>query len=86
MKVKDKDNFKIDKFHSIQWGKSSWENGKDKSIRNKYLNANMKFNRVGSGEISWKDFNIMVLESIKRNEFSEEEKKELLFELLKSIK
>ena len=86
MKVNEQDNHKIDNLHFIQWGKSSWENDNDISIRNKYLNSQGKFNRVGSGEISWNDFNIMILESLKRDKFSVNEKKDLLFELLKSLK
>jgi len=58
--------------HSIEWGKSTWDN-KSFSIRNRYNLENGKFNKAGSGEIPWEDFKKMIVESIKRDYFSSKE-------------
>jgi hypothetical protein len=72
MKVKDKIDISND--HSIEWGDSSWGNGADVSIRNRYDNkVNGGFNVRGSSELPWYDFNNMIIESINRNHFSKSE-------------
>ena len=56
MKVKKENKFEVNKNHYIEWGKSTWSNGADLSIRNKILNKKGKYNRISSSEISWNDF------------------------------
>lgn len=69
-----KDKLKISNDHSIEWGESSWDNGNDFSIRNRFdNNSNGGFNIRGSSELPWCDFNIMIIESINRNHFSKEQ-------------
>jgi len=80
MKVKDKIN--VLNNHSIEWGDSTCENGDNFSIRNRFDNAtNGKFNLRGSAELSWVDFNKMIIESINRNHFSKSE----IFEISNAI-
>ncbi len=63
---------KIDERHSIEWGKSTWDEN-EYSIRNRFNTEEGRFNKIASSEIPWFDFNLMILESIKRNRFSKEE-------------
>jgi hypothetical protein len=63
--------------HSIEWGHPTWAEGEpfveqNKSIRNRY-DREGGFNYAASGEIPWNDFNLMILESIRRNHFSKGE-------------
>lgn len=72
MNVNDKIDISND--HSIEWGDSSWDNGADSSIRNRFDNKiNGGFNVRGSSELPWNDFNRMIIESIGRNHFSKSE-------------
>lgn len=75
MKVEDK--FMISEHHSIEWGTSTHESNDDFSIRNRY-DVNGRFNRLGSAEIYFSDFNIMINESLKRKLFSKKEIQEIL--------
>jgi len=86
MKIKKENKFEVNKNHYIEWGKSTWNNGADLSIRNKILNKKGKYNRISSSEISWNDFNNMIIQSIKKSKFSDIELKEILFELIKNMK
>jgi len=61
-----------DKTHRIEWGVSTYET-KSKCIRNRFDNKHGKFNKTGSSEIHWDDFVMMILESLKRNEFADKE-------------
>lgn len=82
MNVKDKIDISSD--HSLEWGESSWDNGADFSIRNRYDNkVNGGFNVRGSSELPWRDFNKMILESISRNHFTKAEIFEILIEITK---
>lgn len=46
----------------------------EKSIRNRFNNSiNGRFNKFGSSEINWNNFNEMIIQSIRNNEFSKEE-------------
>lgn len=58
--------------HSIEWGESTWDEN-EFSIRNRYDTIDGRFNKSGSSEISWEDFNLMIIESIRRNLFSPDE-------------
>jgi hypothetical protein len=68
------DTLEISNEHSIEWGESSWGNGIDFSIRNRFDNkVNGGFNIRGSSELPWTDFNRMIIESINRNHFAKAE-------------
>lgn len=58
--------------HSIEWGESTWDED-EFSIRNRYDTIDGRFNKAGSSEIAWEDFNLMIIESIRRNHFSPDE-------------
>ena len=83
MNVKEKTPIRNN--HSIEWGEATW-NRDDKSIRNRYDTEEGKFNMRGSGEIPWEDFNMMIIESIKRGKFSNSELAEILIEIGNKIK
>ncbi len=83
--MKPKDRINLSKDHSIEWGESSWDNGSDFSIRNRFdNNSNGGFNIRGSSELPWHDFNTMILESIKRNHFTESDITNILIEIAKN--
>ena len=84
MKTKDilDDNNKNN--HSIEWGVSTW-NQTEFSIRNRYNTSNGKFNKSGSSEIPWDDFNLMILESIERKHFSKKELASILYKIADNI-
>jgi hypothetical protein len=67
MNVSDK--LVIDNNHSIEWGDATWDED-DFSIRNRFDSDEGRFNKAGSSEIPWADFNQMILESIRRNHFT----------------
>ena len=74
--------------HSIEWGDAEWTKGKtpkEKSIRSRYTNKAGRFNYAGSSEVPWSDFNGMILESIKRKQFSKEELAEILAEIIRNF-
>ena len=83
MDVKDK--LTINDNHSLEWGKSTW-NPANLSIRNRYNTEEGKFNHAGSSEIPWGDFNLMIIESLKRNKFSKDEVSNLLKSIAETIK
>lgn len=66
--------------HSIEWGESTWDSN-SLSIRNRYNLPSGKFNKAGSGEIFWGDFKMMVIESIKKDKFTNVE----IADILKTI-
>lgn len=81
-----KDRVQDSEGHSIEWGAATW-NPNDLSIRNRYDNVDSgKFNRSGSGEIPWKDFNLMINHSISRGKFSKEELAEILVSIAANLK
>jgi hypothetical protein len=55
--------------HSIEWGEATWDKT-DFSIRNRYDSTSGRFNKAGSSEIPWADFIQMIIESIRRNHFT----------------
>lgn len=79
------DKLKINDSHSIEWGDATWDED-DFSIRNRFDNSNGTFNKAGSSEIPWYDFNLMILESIKRGHFSKAELGDILKEISDRIK
>jgi len=83
MDVKDK--FSTSNFHSVEWGEATW-NDKEKSVRNRYDTVQGKFNKAGSSEIPWKDFKIIIRESISRNHFDNKELGEFLDEISTKLK
>lgn len=66
------DRISFDNHHSIEWGEATWDNG-DFSIRNRYNKDDGGFNYAGSSELPWADFNEMILESIRRLHFTNEQ-------------
>jgi len=77
MEIDDNFKNKEDKLHSIEWGHPTWAEGEprsesNKSIRNRYDRVG-GFNYAASAEVPWNDFNLMIIESIKRKHFSKEE-------------
>ena len=70
MNVEDK--LVIDNFHSIEWGAATWDED-DFSIRNRFDGEAGRFNKASSSEIPWTDFNQMIIESIRRNHFTNDE-------------
>lgn len=70
--MKTNDNIAIDNNHSIEWGESTWDK-KEISIRNRFDNEDGKFIHSASNEISWNDFNTMIIESVKKNHFTVKE-------------
>lgn len=77
-----KNSIKISKIHSIEWGGATW-NSISKSIRNRYDNAEGdKFNYAASAEIPWADFMTMIIESLKKNQFEEQEIKKITNQIL----
>ncbi|HEX9979293.1 MAG TPA: hypothetical protein VGB50_01865 [Flavobacterium sp.] len=65
--------------HTIEWGDSTWDNGADFSIRNRYDNTSTGgFNVRGSSEIPWHDFNRMINESLANGQFSTSEIADIL--------
>lgn len=66
------DRIPIGTHHSIEWGEATWDNS-DFSIRNRYDKEDGGFNYAGSSELPWTDFNQMILESIRRNHFTNEQ-------------
>ncbi|WP_158858679.1 hypothetical protein [Lunatibacter salilacus] len=67
--------------HSIEWGNATWDVN-DFSIRNRFDNAiTGKFNKAGSGEIPWKDFKLMIKQSILKKQLGNAE----LADILKDI-
>ncbi|MFV8280538.1 hypothetical protein ACNKXS_03285 [Christiangramia marina] len=81
MNVKDKNTLGFG--HSIEWGEATWDNTEN-SIRNRYDNADNKFNVRGSSEVPWTDFNTMILESLSRKKFNNTEAQAIRDELKKS--
>ncbi|WP_312421068.1 hypothetical protein [Epilithonimonas sp.] len=76
MKVRHSKFFKDLPNYSIEWGDGTWSKGweeKDFAIRNRYNKEDGGFNIRGSAEIPWTDFNRMIIESIKENQFSKKE-------------
>lgn len=74
------DNFEIEPQHSIEWGRPTWavkNKTTDTSIRNRY-DREGGFNYAASSEIPWDDFKIMILQSIVRNHFSQDELQEIV--------
>ena len=63
--------------HRIQVGKSSWDNGADRSVRSAYYRDNNQFNYAGSAEVSTSDLIEMVRFAVETMHFSEQELKEL---------
>lgn len=78
--------------YSIEWGLATWtqdedEEDKESVVRNRYDRADGGFNVRGSSEISMTDFNRLIDESIKENQFSSKELKSILkMTLKKNIK
>ena len=76
MNVNDK--FQNIDSHSIEWGDSTWDED-DFSIRNRYDNVETgRFNKAGSSEVPWADFNLMVNQSILRGHFTNTQLAEIL--------
>ena len=64
--------------HSIEWGDATWDED-DFSIRNRYDNVETgRFNKAGSSEVPWEDFNLMVNQSIVRGHFTNAQISEIL--------
>lgn len=78
MEVTDK--LIIDNNHSLEWGASTWDKD-DFSIRNRFDSDEGRFNKAGSSEIPWADFNTMILESLRRNHFSRQQIAEITNEI-----
>lgn len=74
------DKLVIDSNHSIEWGESTWDED-DFSIRNRFDSDEGRFNKAGSSEIPWADFNQMILESIRRNHFTSNQIAEITREI-----
>jgi len=80
MKANEKYPNPTDANHLIEWGEATWDKNSF-SIRNRYNLPSGKFNKAGSGEIPWRDFKIMITESINKDIFTNSE----LAEILKTI-
>ena len=81
MEVKHSKAFKDSTNHFIEWGYGTWSQNwetKDFAIRNRYNKDDGGFNLRGSAEISWSDFNQLIVESIKEKQFSNKELRKLL--------
>ena len=88
MKVKHSKTFKNLPNYSIEWGDGTWSQDwedKDFAIRNRYNKDDGGFNVRGSAEIPWTDFNRMIVESIKENQFSKKELRIMLKIIIKHI-
>lgn len=94
MEVKHSKSFPNINNYAIEWGNATWtekddEENKERSIRNRYSKADGGYNHTGSKEVSWNDFNRMIIESIIENEFSNNELKAMVktafIKLLKNI-
>lgn len=82
--MKVKDSIKISGKHSIEWGDATWDE-KDVSIRNRYNTDSGRFNQAGSSELPWRDFMLMIKESISRDKFSNAELAQILAEIANKI-
>lgn len=91
MIVKDQITYPEHSKYAIEWGGATWtenlpEEQQDKSIRNRYETESGKFNKSGSSEIPWNDFQRMIIESIRRNHFSKDELAVIVNEIADYIK
>ena len=83
MDVKDK--FEGSGGHSIEWGQATW-NSNDFSVRNRYDNSESgRFNKFGSSEIPWTDFNLMINQSLVKGKFSKSELADILTSIATSL-
>ncbi|MBL7725417.1 MAG: hypothetical protein JNK27_14815 [Chitinophagaceae bacterium] len=90
MEVQDSVSFNEHPGYSIEWGYATWSRdeepeNKDWSIRNRYTNESGRFNYAGSSEVPWEDFKRMIVESIKRGQFDQQELAEILSEIATSL-
>lgn len=88
MEVKHSKSFKNLPNYSIEWGNGTWSKDweeKDFAIRNRYNKEDGGFNVRGSAEIPWTDFNRMILESVKENQFSKKELRLILKVIIKHV-
>lgn len=90
MEVRKSKKFPKHPNYSIEWGYATWTEGeveenKDWSIRNRYDKADGGYNHVGSKEIPWQDFNLMINESITENQFSKQELRKILKTTVRQI-
>lgn len=88
MDVKHSKSFKNLSNYSIEWGDGTWSKDweeKDFAIRNRYNKEDGGFNVRGSAEIPWTDFNRMIVESIKENQFSKKELRIMLKIIIKHL-
>lgn len=88
MDVKHSKSFKNLPNYAIEWGDGTWSKDweeKDFAIRNRYNKEDGGFNVRGSAEIPWTDFNRMIIESIKENQFSKKELRIMLKIIIKYL-
>ena len=67
----------ISEGHMIQVGRSSWDDGSERSVRSAYYRDNNQFNYAGSAEVSTSDLIEMLRFAVETNHFNKKEFEEL---------